>query len=283
MIIVAYGVSFNSKVTGLSQGIDSRLIERIHSLVKDGVQSTKEMMRHLNIYVKEELLKGQALPASNNRRFYPKKKSVVNHMYLATIKQRYDKIDQSNVLKLVERWQRERPMDNFFFRQYASVKSSTEIEKDLDARFCNDFQRQEDESDDNEYEEDNMKIDIETSNQKLLFVHQTKDQARLLQMYGNEMTLLDATYKTTRYSLPLFFIVVKTNVDYQIVGSFATQDELTDSIAEPLAIIKSWCPSWNPKFFMVDNCAEEINAIERTFPGKWQTMSVSRYNMIYLI
>ena len=38
--------------------------------------------------------------------------------------------------------------------------------------------------------------------------------------YGNEMTLLDATYKTTRYNLPLFFLVVKTNVNYAVVGGF---------------------------------------------------------------
>ena len=55
----------------------------------------------------------------------------------------------------------------------------------------------------------------------LLFVYQSKWQIDVIKRYGNEMILLDATYKTTRYGLPLFFMIVKTNVDYQIVASLS--------------------------------------------------------------
>ena len=79
----------------------------------------------------------------------------------------------------------------------------------------------------------------------LLFVHQSKDQRRLLERYGNEICMLDATYKTTRYSLPLFFVVVKTNIDYQIVGSCIVQSEATDAIFEGLSVLKSWNQIWN--------------------------------------
>ena len=82
-----------------------------------------------------------------------------------------------------------------------------------------------------------------------------------------QVCLLDATYKTTKYAIPLFFIVTKTNVDYQIVGSFAIQDETTDAITEALHIFKDWCPSWNPKVYLVDNCEEEIRSIEHVFEG----------------
>ena len=51
---------------------------------------------------------------------------------------------------------------------------------------------------------------------KLLYVHQTAQQRRLLERYGDDLVCLDATYKTSQYSLPLFFLVVKTNVDYQV-------------------------------------------------------------------
>ena len=40
----------------------------------------------------------------------------------------------------------------------------------------------------------------------------------LMRRYGNEMILLDANYKTTQYALPLFFMVMKTNVDHQTVA-----------------------------------------------------------------
>lgn len=54
------------------------------------------------------------------------------------------------------------------------------------------------------------------TNSKLLLVHQTDQQRRLLERYGSELTCLDATYRTMQYAVPLFFVVVKTNIDYQV-------------------------------------------------------------------
>ena len=102
---------------------------------------------------------------------------------------------------------------------------------------------------------------------KLLFIHQSANQRSILQKYGNHIALLDATYKTTKYSIPLFFVAVKTNVKYMVVGSFAIQEETTESISEALGILKSWNKNWNPVCFMVDNCLEEIHSIEQHFPG----------------
>ena len=104
--------------------------------------------------------------------------------------------------------------------------------------------------------------------EELLFAHQTAWQKRLMNIYGNKISLLDATYKTMRYELPLFFLVVKTNVNYMVVGSFIIQRETTASIQEALEIFRDWNDSWKPRFFMTDFCQEEINAIEGTFPGK---------------
>ena len=89
-----------------------------------------------------------------------------------------------------------------------------------------------------------------------------------MKKYGNHICLLDATYKTTKYAIPLFFLAIKTNVDYQVIGSFAMQDETVEAITEALAILKKWNNDWNPKCFMVDNCEEEIVSIETLFPGK---------------
>ena len=86
--------------------------------------------------------------------------------------------------------------------------------------------------------------------------------------HGNHICLLDATYKTTKYAIPLIFVVVKTNSDYQVVASFAVQDETTAAITEALGILKNWNPSLSLKSFMVDNWEEEITSIETVFPGK---------------
>ena len=92
--------------------------------------------------------------------------------------------------------------------------------------------------------------------------------ARLLRRSGNEMCLLDATYKTTHYALPLFFLVVKTNVDYLVVAAFLIEGETRENITAALTKIKEWNPDFNPLYAMVDCCAEEINAPETLYPGK---------------
>ena len=99
---------------------------------------------------------------------------------------------------------------------------------------------------------------MEDYEQTLLVVHQEMWQAELLQKYGNTITLMDVTYKTTRYDLALFFICVRTNVGYQVVGEFITQLETAEQIAEALTILKSWNPSWNPPYFMVDYSDAEL-------------------------
>lgn len=122
-------------------------------------------------------------------------------------------------------------------------------------------------SDDEKFENDdeNVKITKKCSQQTMMFIHQTKWQHRLLNRYCNEICLLDATNKTTRYALRLFFLAVRTNVDYRVVGSFSVQDEQTETIKEAIDILKKWNPSRKPKFFKTDCCQEEITAIEDTF------------------
>ena len=83
--------------------------------------------------------------------------------------------------------------------------------------------------------------------------------------YGNEICLLDATYKTSRYALPLFFLCIKTNVNYCVVGSFVIQHETRRAIAEALDVLREWNPQWSPRFFMTDFSDPEIKAIEEVF------------------
>ena len=67
----------------------------------------------------------------------------------------------------------------------------------------------------------------------LLFIHMTVVQKFLLQHYDN-LVLMDATYHTCRLMLPLFFLTVKTNVNYSFVTSFIVQNEDTKSISEAI-------------------------------------------------
>ena len=125
-------------------------------------------------------------------------------------------------------------------------------------------------------------IVIESSpSDSLLFVYQTQWMKRLLQRCGNEICLLDATYKTTRYALPLFFLAVKTNVDYQVGGAFVCEGESNENVLAALRILKCWNPDWNPLYSMVDYYSEEINAVEE-LPGIIYSCIVSLSNLLVM-
>ena len=241
---------------GIQQQVDHLIIEKIHELVGAGVRSVNEMRRHLRGFVEKEMFAGMTKPALTNRRFNPTRKDVRNHIYRATVKQRFSNCDQTNVSKVVDKWIEQYPEDKFHFRPYADIDKTESSD-----------------GDDNGEDEEDVKIVTPLSRQKLLFVHQTEWQRHLLSRYGNDICLLDATHKTTRYALPLFFIAVRTNVDYQIVGSFVVQDESTESIREALGFFAKWNQQWKPSYFMVDCCEEEINAIEETFAGNLHELS----------
>ena len=108
--------------------------------------------------------------------------------------------------------------------------------------------------------------DTNRYDQSLLWVHQTTWQQQLMLFYGNTISLIDATYKTTKYDLALFFICVKTNVGYAVVAEFIIQCESAQHILEALSILKQWNPQWNPQFFMCDYSEAELQALESAFP-----------------
>jgi len=49
-------------------------------------------------------------------------------------------------------------------------------------------------------------------------------------MYGTDVCLIDATYRTTSYDLPLVCLCVATNVAYFNVATMLLADEKVDSI-----------------------------------------------------
>ena len=100
----------------------------------------------------------------------------------------------------------------------------------------------------------------------MIFVYQSPDMKYLYQKYAPYLVLLDATYKTTKYALPLFFAVVKTNLNFQVVGVLVFQEETKDMIKKGLQIIHGWNPTVIPTFGMVDFDEKEINALEELFP-----------------
>ena len=79
---------------------------------------------------------------------------------------------------------------------------------------------EEDEEDSDDDDSVQIKLDnvfnTNTNNGKLLFVYQSLNMQRLYRRYASSLIMLDATYRTTKYALPLLFMVVKTNINYQV-------------------------------------------------------------------
>ena len=102
---------------------------------------------------------------------------------------------------------------------------------------------------------------------KLVFVYQSPQMKRLYRLYAPSFLLLDATYKTTKYAVLLFFAVVKTNVNFQVVCVIVLQEETEPMITKALLILKSWSPDVNPKYTIADFDEKEISASENVFSG----------------
>jgi MULE transposase domain/Amyotrophic lateral sclerosis 2 chromosomal region candidate gene 8 len=230
------------QAAGLSLPVDSRVQDFIKQQVTDGVRNIAEIRRHTEIYVKRTIFCDKAVPSRFNRRFFPLRRDYNNIVYKTRTALMQSCFDQENLKIKITNWKADQPTDNFFLRPFVENCGTTSIDDNGDLQV------------------------VGTGGTGLLIVHQTSWQRKLLEKYGN-MCLLDATYKTTRYALPLFFLCVRTNVDYVVVATFVIQHEDSSSISEALSVVKSWNSSWTPASFMVDCCEAEMKAIEAVFTG----------------
>ena len=156
-----------------------------------GVTQWQEVNKLLTYHVENILFPDSTAlrPSILNRSFYPTNKDIMNHIYKAITKHKLSKLDQVNLQRMIDEWTKKDPTSKFFLRM-CTARNNSEI------------------------------LDQSQQTQKLLYVHQEQWQQRLMVKYGNEISLLDATYKTTNYALPFFFVCVKTNNGYAVVGMY---------------------------------------------------------------
>jgi len=157
---------------------------------------------------------------------------IKNHVYKAKRALELSKIDQENLKLKVNKWTPKCSENKFFFLPYIEESSNDEqtteekVEGTDHDTFCG-----------NSGDDDNWCEILGCSKQcfqSSLYMHQTPWQQQLLERYGNTISLLDTTYKTTHYELALFFVCVWTNVGYLVVADFITQSEDVEHISEAL-------------------------------------------------
>ena len=156
--------------------------------------SVQEVKRHLSVYVKNDIFGGINLRPRTNKRYYPQIWAIHNHVFFKRQKLKKSLINQEALQEIVDEWKRENPTTSIYFQPKCSSSTDDNTDKNSEC-------------------ETNVKRKSKSSQNSLLFVYQEPWQKRLLLHYGIKLVLLDATCQTTRYTLPLFFLVVKTNVD----------------------------------------------------------------------
>ncbi len=162
------------------------------------------MQKTLFHYVKHTMPKEHGItPVTSDRAFYPLPHDIKNHVGNAKSVLELSKLDQENLRLKVEEWHKTFPQSIHYFRPYVKLKeednacSDENLSPNVPGTYvgrsgCNDeWVRY-------------RGVSNEGYTQTLLWVHQEKWQKDLLVKYGNTITLIDATYKTTRYDLALF-------------------------------------------------------------------------------
>ena len=243
------------KAGGMSQRVHPIISQKIESLVKEGIIDVQEVKRHLRCYVKSEMKDHK--PHESNRAYHPTNTDIRNHIDAAKAAIQFSKFDQVNLKAMVDEWSESKRAGRFFFRPFIKKESSPSSGEESSALSS---------STATSSAGPNPAPASSQFTQELIWIHQEEWQQEILVKYGNTMTLVDATYKTTKYDLPLFFVTVRTNVGYKVAAYFIVQSESTEQILEALNILKQWNPDWKPAFFLCDYSEAEISSIQQAFP-----------------
>lgn len=231
-----------SQAADLKAPIDQRVVDHIYNLVDDGVYNVGEIKRHVNMFVKN-LFGKSSLPSGINRRFYPSRKDIRGMVDRRRRKLIKGLLDQELLNLKIKSWREDHPNDTIYFRPSSTVNKPT-VEEETDGNEC-----------------------ITVEDHQFLLFYQNSWQKHMLERYGGETVFLDATYRTTKYALPLFFVCIHANSGYYVVAAFVTEREDSGSISEALSILKEVNPSWTTKSFMIDASEIEMISLNAVFPG----------------
>ena len=186
----------------VGHSLHPKIASKIRELVSENITNADVVRKCLEQYVVKEMFGGHAAnqkPRRSNRRYYPRRQDLRGHIARAVSASKYCNDDQESLRRKIEQWSHDSPTSKFFLRTRDDDKDGKES--------------------------------------KFMFAHQEEWQQRLLLRYGSDLVLMDATYKTTKYAIPLFFICVHTNVGYKVVAEFLCQNKDKECIAETLIII----------------------------------------------
>ena len=98
-------------VSSLFHHIQPRIVDCISYCLDIRVTTCSDMKCHLRTYVLENVPNASQEDAS----LFPSNKTISRQMYKATMKLCHSKIDEVNVLKLIDLWKQDAPVDFMYF------------------------------------------------------------------------------------------------------------------------------------------------------------------------
>ncbi|RHZ78348.1 hypothetical protein Glove_165g82 [Diversispora epigaea] len=110
-------------------------------------------------------------------------------------------------------------------------------------------------------------VELYTTQSTRGFVFARLKQLEKLQKYG-WLTLIDSIHKTNRYDWRLFTLYIRDGYGcWDIGGHFFVSNEDSNTVVEALMIIRRFCSSWKPRYFLADQSSIEAKSIVMAFPG----------------
>ena len=227
------------RLIGTTRRMHSSVRTKIHELVQDGVANVKKQVEKMSA---SDIVKPHPSDRATTRDIY-------NCIHALLVAGKYSQLDQLQLEMLVKARDTDKPLSDrtkFYFRKSSTesnlrcVLVTCQIKGDVGVSITpkENLCGINVDSDEEESREDDSDVNsIPDKRCSFLFVKPW--QQKLLIKYGNILALLDATYKTTKYSLPLFLLCVRTNCGYIPVGEFIVEQERAVSIAEALMILES--------------------------------------------
>lgn len=103
----------------IGQYVDKRILEKVFELVQKSITSLGEVKRCLDQFLKRELfcdVPDSKKPRKTNRRYYPSRKDLRNHIARAISAQKYSNDDQESLRQRIEDWRKQSPQSKYFYR-----------------------------------------------------------------------------------------------------------------------------------------------------------------------
>ena len=103
--------------------------------------------------------------------------------------------------------------------------------------------------------------DGDMDNDDCVMYHQSQWQRHILALYGTIVCLVDCTYNTTVYDMPLLTLGVRTNCGYFYAATALITSESTVHVTNALRHVRDTNPNWHPVVFVCDFSEAIIGAI----------------------